>query len=434
MAAADFVWSRGPAPDGPSAALNSGGMIGKCSGATDFLLPADSSIALLLRHRCIGAPIVRRVARLWTGLHALAQQHRVQLALSTRVTVAALVSLALAQWLQLPLPLWAVLTAVIVTQMSVGRSLKATLDYLLGTVGGAIYGGAIAVLVPHSSETALLMVLALAVAPLALVAAINPRFSAAPITAVIVLLVPLITHASPLASALDRVIEVALGGVTGLVVSFVLLPSNAHRLVAAAAARTLDQMAWALGELLGGLTQGLDVEALHRTQDGIGQALEQLNVMAAEAEQERSARLAAGPDTGPLLRTLLRLRHDLVMIGRAAADPLPEPFRARLASPLKEVGAALADYLRAAGAALLAGRGPPSLDAAEMALNAYDTEVAALRREGLTRTLSSAAAERFFALGFALEQMRSNLKDLARCVAEWAEPSETADRENRQPE
>src|SRR5581483_9888614 len=154
------------------------------------------------------------------------------------------VSLALAQWLQLPLPLWAVLTAVIVTQMSVGRSLKATLDYLLGTVGGAIYGGAIAVLVPHSSEIGLLMALALAVAPLALVAAINPRFSAAPITAVIVLLVPLITHASPLASALDRVIEVALGGVTGLVVSFVLLPSNAHRLVAAAAARTLDQMAW----------------------------------------------------------------------------------------------------------------------------------------------------------------------------------------------
>jgi len=65
-----------------------------------------------------------------------------------------------------------------------------------------------------------------AVAPLALIAAINPRFSVAPITAIIVLLVPTITHASPIASALDRVLEVALGGVTGLVVSFLLLPSS----------------------------------------------------------------------------------------------------------------------------------------------------------------------------------------------------------------
>jgi hypothetical protein len=52
--------------------------------------------------------------------------------------------------------LWAVLTAVIVTQMSVGRSLKATFDYLAGTLGGAIYGGAIGGLVPHSNEMALL--------------------------------------------------------------------------------------------------------------------------------------------------------------------------------------------------------------------------------------------------------------------------------------
>ena len=61
------------------------------------------------------------------------------------------------------LPLWAVLTSLIVTQMSVGRSLKATRDYMLGTIGGAIYGGAIAVLIPHSGEGGLLALLVLAV-------------------------------------------------------------------------------------------------------------------------------------------------------------------------------------------------------------------------------------------------------------------------------
>ena len=365
---------------------------------------------------------MKRIRTLWRGVRALARRHRVQLALSIRVTFAALIALALAQFLQLPLPLWAVMTAVIVTQMSVGRSLKATFDYLAGTLGGAIYGGAIGVLIPHSSEIALLAVLALAVGPLALVAAINPRYSVAPVTAIIVLVISITTHASPLASALDRLMEVALGGVTGLVVSFFLLPSNAHPLVVAAAARTLDRMARTLGELLAGLTHGLDTDSLHRIQDGIGQALVQMNAVGAEAEHERSAGLAVGPDTGPLLRTLLRLRHDLVMIGRAAVSPLPETVRSRIETPLTHVGAAFADYLRASAAALQTGREPPLLNDVAPALDAYEAEIAALRRDGLTRDLAGDATERFFALGFAFEQMHQNFKDLERCVAEWSGP------------
>ena len=363
---------------------------------------------------------MRRIASLWTELRAQLRHHRVELGLSLRVTVAALSSLALAQYLHLSLPLWAVLTAVIVTQMSVGRSLKATIDYLAGTLGGAVYGGAVAVLVPHSNEISFLAVLALAVAPLALIAAIKPSLAAAPITAIIVLMVPEITHTSPMASAVDRVLEVALGGITGFFVSLVVLPSSAHGLVAERAARTLDQMAGTLGELLAGLTRGLDVDAIHRIQDGIGQAMVQLQAVGAEADRELSAHLAFGPNTAPYLRTLLRLRHDIVMIGRAAIVPLPHALGSRLASPLAQVAATFADYLRSSGAALLARRAPPSLDAVKSALAAYETDVAALRREGLTRNLSGDAAERLFAIGFALEQMHMNFKDLGRCVAEWA--------------
>lgn len=374
-----------------------------------------------------------RIKILWTGLRALVHRRRAQLALSIRATIAALAALGLAQALQLPLPLWAVLTAVIVTQMSVGRSLKATFDYLAGTLGGAVYGGAIGVLVPHTNEIALLAVLALGVAPLAFVAAINPRFSVAPITAIIVLLVPTFTNAGPFASAFDRVIEVALGGATGFVVSFLLLPSNAHPMVIAAAARTLGQMERAFGELLAGVTHGLDTDALHRIQDGIGQALVQMNEIAAEAERERSAGLAVGPDTGPLLRMLLRLRHDLVMTGRAALVPLPEIFRTRLEPRLGAVGGAFADYLRASRSALLVGQGPPSLNGAEKALAAFSSEIDALRRDGFTRSLSSDAAESFFALGFALDQMHKNFKDLERCVAEWAGSAKEARRNNSEP-
>ena len=70
-------------------------------------------------------------------------------------------------------------------------------------------------------------------------------------------------------------------------------------------------------------------------------------------------------------------------------------------------------YLRACSASLLAHQGPPPIEAFERALEAYDAEVDAVRAEGLTRTLPGDAAERFFAIGFSLEQMHQNLRDLA---------------------
>ena len=362
----------------------------------------------------------RLIARLWS--------RKLELGLGVRVTVASLAALTIALALGLKLPLWAVLTSIIVTQMSVGRSLKATRDYLVGTVGGAIYGGAVAVLVPHSGEGALLAVLVLAVAPLAFIAAINPSLNVATVTAIIVLLVPTMSHVSPLASAIDRVLEVAVGAITGLLVSFLVLPSRAHSQVRNLAARVLELIAVALDELLAALTRGRDNDALHRLQDGIGQALVGLNATGAEAERERAAHLSSGPDTGPLLRTVLRLRHDLVMIGRATVVPLPIDLQARLAAPLRKVSEAVIAYLRAVAATLRSGKGAPAIWPVQAALQTYTAEVAALRSEGLTRGLPADVAERFFALGFSLEQMRQNLKDLERCVAEWTQASVAADR------
>jgi uncharacterized membrane protein YccC len=361
-----------------------------------------------------------RATTFWRLLRVWRNRHRVELELAIRVTFAAVLSLVVAQYASLRLPLWAVLTAVVVTQVSVGGSLKATIDYLLGTVGGAVYGGAIAVLIPHPNEWTMLAVLALAVGPLALLAAVNPRLRVAPVTAIIVLLVPTFTHATALASAIDRVFEVAVGGITGVLVSVLLLPSRAHAQTLQAAARTLEHMARALRTLLMGLTQGLDTEALHRLQDGIGQSLVHLGVICAEAEHERAARLASLPDTAPLMRTLLRLRHDLVMTGRAVQLPPPDALRLRLAVPIERAAAAMGDYIVAVADALRNRRRPPPRDGVETALDAYVAVINDLRREGLTRELNAELAERFFALGFALEQIRQNLKDLERCAREWS--------------
>jgi hypothetical protein len=346
---------------------------------------------------------------------------KTQLALAVRLAVAAVAAYAIARALHLMLPLWAVLTSLIVTQMSVGRSLKATRDYMLGTIGGAVYGGAIAVLIPHSGEGGLLALLVLTVAPLAFIGAINPSLSAATVTGVIVLLVPAMNHANPLDSAIDRLCEVTVGALTGLAVSFLVLPSRAVSQIRINAAQLLELLAAAFAELLAGLMRGLDNDALHRIQDGIGTAMASLHATGLEAERERSAHLSSGPDTGPLLRTIQRLRHDVVMIGRASVVPLPPNVQARLALPLSDVSKAIVDYILAAANSLRNGGGTVDIHPVDVALQAYAVEVTALRSEGLIRGLPVDVTERFFALGFSLEQMRQNLNDLDRCHADWCE-------------
>jgi len=182
----------------------------------------------------------------------------------------------------------------------------------------------------------------------------------------------------------------------------------------------IDLMTRSVPELFVGFTRDLDQTALHAMQNRIGAAFARLDAVAVEARHERMTRLAAEPDQAPLLRTLLRLRHDLVMIGRAATVPLPPTFRSRLAPALARISETAADYLRECSGALLARQDPPSLEAIEAALDGYDAEFAAMRREGLTRDLSDESVERIFALGFALEQLRRNFSDLGRCVTEFA--------------
>jgi hypothetical protein len=178
--------------------------------------------------------------------------------------------------------------------------------------------------------------------------------------------------------------------------------------------------------VLAGPLSAADIEVLRRTYDGIGQSLAEFTASAAEGERERSARLSVEPDTEPLRRTLLRLRHDVVTVGRIArGDPLPEPVQGRLAPKLAAIGRAGSDHLRASGMALAARRPPPSEAEIEKAFVAALTEITALRREGLTRELTDEAVGRFFALAFALEEMRRTFRDLSHDVEVTALAPET---------
>jgi uncharacterized membrane protein YccC len=345
-----------------------------------------------------------------------------QLRFCLRTTVAGLVAFAIAKNFTFPLHgLWTVLTAVVVTQVSVGGSLRATVEYVVGTLAGAVYAAAVGVAIPHPTALLQGLVLALAIAPLAFASAISPRFRVAPFSAVLVLLIGSELGQSPIASAITRVLEVALGGAVGMVVSLVVFPQRAHSLGAAAAVKTLGQLADLLPKLLAGAAQKFDAAEVARKQGELGASVAAFQALALEAERERIVPFAPGADPAALSRTLLRLRHDLVILGRATASPLPQAIAQRLGPPIDRFGAEASEFLRGSASALASAHEPPPLAATEKTLKAYEAEVAALRAEGLIRGLSTAEVEGIFALGFALDQLGRDLADLAQRIQEYGD-------------
>ena len=118
------------------------------------------------------------------------RRHTAEVRVGIRATIAAVLSYALATLVHLPQPYWSVIASLLVIQATVGASFQFSLDWVIGTIGGAIYGSIVGWLIPHDDPYAAGLALALALAPLAFLAAINGRYRIAPVTAVIALIVP----------------------------------------------------------------------------------------------------------------------------------------------------------------------------------------------------------------------------------------------------
>ncbi len=287
--------------------------------------------------------------------------------LAARITIAAMAAYLVGIALGLPGAFWAVITALFVVQMSVGGTIGAGLDRLVGTVVGAAVGG-VALGAHHfwpQIPVGLLFLAALA--PLSLFAVKKPSYRIAPITAAVMLLI-VNDMGQPVEMAFDRVIEIAIGCVIGVAVSILVLPYRAEQQLVDRVAAGLRLLA----DLNATLLEPRDAAHL-ATLDGLNARMRALlascETTAADVEREHRLHLAGRRDPEPLFRTLRRLRSDVAIIDRAVVA-LGEPNETEVPPEARRLNATIVQFFTGAADALVARQPPPSLDAMDAAIAA----------------------------------------------------------------
>lgn len=328
-----------------------------------------------------------------------------------RVSAAVGAAYALATLLRLPQGYWAVFTAVIVVQSSLGATITASVERFLGTVVGALAGAVAAYFHSRWPQFGGL-ILCVTVALLAFVVTIRPSLKAAPVTAVI-MLIGTTTHMDPLIAAGLRVAEITVGSLVGVAATLLIFPARAHASVVASVQKIAGLQAHILESHVLALRGTPGPTDYLKAQDDLRAALAKLQTAMTEADRESASRLSDRSVSDALPRTLWRLRNDTVMVGRALRAPLPETLAPAAADMLE----ASARFLRAT-ADFLGGGPRPDRIAFATAHQTFQSCFEGLREKGVTRGLEFDGAARVFGLVFAIENLFANLGDFEERIEE----------------
>ena len=176
-----------------------------------------------------------------------------------RMTIAAVLSLLIAQQLRLPESFWSVLTALVVTRPHLGGTLRAGAGRLAGTLCGA--GLAVLVATGRHWHPPELLLLICVLVPLGFLIAFKPEFRTAPVAAIIVLSASPLGN-SPLHAAGLRIVEIALGAIVGSLVAWLVLPVQTGRHGKTLAAGVMKRLAAVFEKLqtLPGTDPDIDAE------------------------------------------------------------------------------------------------------------------------------------------------------------------------------
>jgi uncharacterized membrane protein YccC len=331
-----------------------------------------------------------------------------------RVAVACAVAYAAYKLLNLKQGYWAVFTVLIVMQGSIGGTLGAAFDRLLGTLVGAGLGalGAWA----HNGGVIGTGGALVAVASIgSYLAVLRPQLKVAPVTASIMMLT--VPPASPVVDfVVDRVAEIMLGGIIGVAAMALILPARSGALVSRRAAAALDTMHNMLGDMADAIASGSAL-SLSASLVALRPALVSVEQALNDADREHAVRLWRHAIPAAVPRTLWRIRSDIVLVARALNPSFPPPVRSALGDPAATLLRRLQDETGACAKALRVREPVEHIDLTQ-ARQAFSGALAAFRTSPEGNALDLDTAGHVFGFSFALDELVRDLRDLAERIDE----------------
>ena len=275
-----------------------------------------------------------------------------------RTLAACALSYGAARLAGLPDLYWAVITTlIVVTQPSLNQALNTGRDQIVGAVIGALTGGIGLVAILYGAPR--LLVFAIALVPLAAIAALRPTMRLACTTLVVVVLIPGSgTGASPFERPIDRVLEIFIGAAAAIMVAL-LLPNRAIN----AAHERASEIVLTLGELIGScLKQSGDATDRERLQRQSASAEKALDEAITEAGREHiivPLKRTSADVIDTVAPLLTRLHRDALFLGQAFAanSPLNGRLSASTRQALDAVSDAFVEVSKALAATLGTHRG-----------------------------------------------------------------------------
>ena len=270
---------------------------------------------------------------------------------AVRMLIAALAAYISTTMLHVPGPYSAVITTLIVARPHSGGVLRASLERLTATlVGATIACAATFGRIIHVPE---LLLITLALAPLALIVAHNSAFRTSMVAAIIVLSAPAASGA-PLYVAGVRMLGISLGAIIGALVSVTIFPSRREVVVARATAKLLDDFPRLLRNSFDSRA-GSDTRSRDRFEFRFRQALRELGMLIRD-------RADAPPVKGPaaaVVKFTVQMHADIVFLKREFQAMEPPEGQSFPAGALEALGGFVGAFEGAAAVVATLARGRP---------------------------------------------------------------------------
>lgn len=333
---------------------------------------------------------------------------------AARTTVAAVATLFLVTALGLPQGYWAVITVVIVMQANLGGSIRAAWVRLAGTAIGAT-SGALAATLGWPAWASLALAVFATLAACTGIVRLRESSRVAGITAVIVILAG---HpgTSPFTVGLDRFFEIAVGIVTALAVSAVVLPSRASQALALGLATIFEDVAVFFATVVEGrLGEDYPERKVFALKDRIFRTLARCRELGREADAE-----GRDPD-GAARRAMLlfrgeRLFEHVLGMDHVASESLGQGLHRHLPEELAGLERTVAEVLTKLGVHLR-GAGPlPELGPMEAAVTTARDKLTAMRRDQAPAAYDLSEVMHFFSFVHGMLACAADVAEIARRI------------------